>query len=80
MFLDLKMMFLLIDKVPGAVSTILNHLEDFIYQAGLDDMKQCADSITSVCEIGMLLLRMFIRVLGLGEVRGRAAEAIQQIL
>ena len=42
------MMFLLIDRVPGAVSSILNSLEEFIYQAGLDDMRQCADTITTV--------------------------------
>lgn len=46
----LRLMFMLIDRVPGAVQAILNHLEDFIYQAGLDDMRQCADTITTDSE------------------------------
>ena len=41
-------MFSLLDRIPAGVEPMLQDLEDYIQQSGLDDMKGNADIITTV--------------------------------
>ena len=41
-------MFSLMDRIPGGVDPMLQDLETYILQSGLDDMKANADIITTV--------------------------------
>ena len=45
---ELSLMFGLMDRIPGGVEPMLADLESYIVQNGLDDMKACADIITTV--------------------------------
>ena len=45
---ELKLMFSLLDRVPGEVAPMLAELEEHIVNAGLADMLASADSITQV--------------------------------
>lgn len=44
----LRLMFSLMDRITGGVTTMLSALEDHIISAGLADMLAAADSITQV--------------------------------
>ena len=41
-------MFNLLDRIDKGVEPMLQHLESYIVQSGIDDMKSCAEIITSV--------------------------------
>lgn len=41
-------MFGLMDRITGGVDPMLRDLESYIIQNGLDDMRACADIITTV--------------------------------
>ena len=41
-------MFGLMDRIPGGVDPMLQNLESYIKQSGLDDMRSCAEIITTV--------------------------------
>ena len=43
-------MFQLMDRVRNGVDPMIANLESYIVTTGLDDMKACADTITSVRE------------------------------
>ena len=45
---ELLMMFQLMDRVSGGVEPMINNLESYIVNTGLDDMKSAADIITTV--------------------------------
>ena len=45
---ELSLMFSLMDRIPGGVDPMLQDLETYILQSGLDDMKANADIITTV--------------------------------
>ena len=41
-------MFGLMDRIPQGVDPMLSDLENYITQSGIDDMKACAEIITTV--------------------------------
>ena len=41
-------MFGLMDRIPQGVDPMLSDLEHYITQSGIDDMKACAEIITTV--------------------------------
>ena len=45
---ELSLMFGLMDRIPGGVEPMLQNLESYIKQSGLDDMRSCAEIITTV--------------------------------
>ena len=45
---ELSLMFNLLDRIDKGVEPMLQHLESYIVQSGIDDMKSCAEIITSV--------------------------------
>ncbi len=45
---ELSLMFSLLDRINGGVDPMLQNLESYICQNGVDDMKSCAEIITSV--------------------------------
>lgn len=47
---ELLLMFQLMDRVRNGVDPMIANLESYIITTGLDDMKACADTITSVRE------------------------------
>ena len=47
---ELSLMFGLMDRIPGGVEPMLQNLESYIKQSGLDDMRSCAEIITTVSE------------------------------
>lgn len=48
MFIELQLMFTLLDKIPDGVVPMLKALEEHVVQAGLADMLASADVITQV--------------------------------
>ena len=49
---ELSLMFSLMDRIPSGVEPMLQDLETYILQSGLDDMKANADIITTVSQVG----------------------------
>ena len=47
---ELSLMFSLMDRIPSGVDPMLADLEVYIIHNGLDDMKACADIITTVSD------------------------------
>ena len=47
--LELSLMFSLLDCIPNGVEPMLGDIENYIVQSGIDDMKACAEIITTVC-------------------------------
>ena len=45
---ELSLMFGLMDRIPLGVDPMLSDLENYITQNGIDDMKACAEIITTV--------------------------------
>ncbi len=43
-------MFGLLDRIPNGVEPMLTDIESYIKQSGVDDMKACAEIITTVRE------------------------------
>lgn len=48
MFLELRLMFSLMDRVPDGITQMLVDLENYIFHQGLADMMAAAESITTV--------------------------------
>lgn len=55
-FTELLLMFQLMDRVRNGVDPMIANLESYIVTTGLDDMKACADTITSVRECILYLI------------------------
>lgn len=53
-FLELQLLFKLMDRVPDGILKMLKDLEDYIVNAGLADMMASADIITQVIFISSL--------------------------
>ena len=51
-------MFGLMDRIPLGVDPMLSDLENYITQNGIDDMKACAEIITTVSPIPSLCLSL----------------------
>lgn len=48
-------MFGLMDRIPQGVDPMLADLESYITQNGIDDMKACAEIITTVSSLSLFL-------------------------
>lgn len=46
--LELSLMFSLLDRIPKGVEPMLTDIQTYIVQSGIDDMKACAEIITTV--------------------------------
>ena len=51
-FLELNLMFDLLDRIPKGVEPMLSDIEAYIIQSGIDDMRACAEIITTVSCLG----------------------------
>ena len=54
LYTELLLMFQLMDRVRGGVDPMIANLESYIVTTGLDDMKACADTITSVSQFAFI--------------------------
>ena len=45
---ELSLMFGLLDRIPNGVESMLQDIEAYVVHSGVDDMKSCAEIITSV--------------------------------
>ena len=52
---ELSLMFGLMDRIPLGVDPMLADLENYITQSGIDDMKACAEIITTVSQLSLSL-------------------------